>query len=292
VAVDLDGLTLDVEDEGSGEVVVLVHGSASDRRTWETTFRLLSWHFRTISYSRRYHWPNPPIGDDGYTMSEQVDDLAAVIESLDVERVHLIGHSYGGFIALLLSIRRPELVRSQILIEPPVVPLVASDRSKLTGLAKLLITKPRLGLGLVKLGLGGVVPAAKAARAGDLDEAARRLGRAGLGREAFSQLSEARWQQVRSNNTAAGWHRQNFDPVTEDQVRSVVAPTLLVSGSRSPGVWPHLASHLDSLLRLSSHEIIPSASHLVHEDNPGAFIQAAVSFLTPPGDGRPTLKVL
>ena len=77
------GYDLDYSESGSGEPVVLVHGSASDQRTWQGQREALAERYRVIAYSRRYHWPNAPIaGGADYSMDEQVEDLRAVLRSL------------------------------------------------------------------------------------------------------------------------------------------------------------------------------------------------------------------
>ncbi len=110
------GATLQYVEQGHGEPLVLIHGSVSDRRTWGQVQPELARHFRTIAYSRRYHWPNAsiPAGAD-YAMLEHVDDLDAA----GARPAHLVGHPYGAYVALLLAIRRPESVRSLVLAEPP-----------------------------------------------------------------------------------------------------------------------------------------------------------------------------
>jgi len=68
---------------------------------------VLGAHFHVITYSRRYHWPDESISEGvEYSMAEQVDDLERVLESLGTESVHLIGHSYGAYLALMIAMRR------------------------------------------------------------------------------------------------------------------------------------------------------------------------------------------
>jgi len=136
-----NGATLEYHEVGSGEPLVLVHGSASDYRTWGLQQPALAEHFRVISYSRRYHWPNDPISDGAdYSMDEQVGDLQALLHALDAGPAHLVGHSYGAFLALLVAVREPSLVRSLVLAEPPVLTLFVSNTPKLTELLKLMAT--------------------------------------------------------------------------------------------------------------------------------------------------------
>ena len=107
---DIRGARFEYAEKGDGAPLVLVHGSASDYRTWEHQHEELARHFRTIVYSRRYHWPNEPIAEDvDYSMLEHVEDLGALVEALDAEPAPLVGHSYGACLCLLLAIREPGL---------------------------------------------------------------------------------------------------------------------------------------------------------------------------------------
>jgi pimeloyl-ACP methyl ester carboxylesterase len=114
---DIRGASLEYSESGSGEPIILVHGSASDSRTWQHQLDEFGQHFRAISYSRRYHWPNQqiPEGRD-YSMLEQLEDLEAFLTSLGAAPAHLVGSSYGAFLSLLLAIRRPSLVRTLVLL--------------------------------------------------------------------------------------------------------------------------------------------------------------------------------
>lgn len=95
-SIDIKGTRLECLEDGSGDPLVLVHGSASDYRTWDCQRRAFSERFRTLAYSRRYHWPNEPICDGAdYSMVEHVDDLQALLGALDAAPAHLVGHSYG-----------------------------------------------------------------------------------------------------------------------------------------------------------------------------------------------------
>lgn len=265
---------------GHGESVVLVHGSNGDYRTWNVVFDALAQTFRAIAYSRRYHWPNERIPDGvDYSMQEHVEDLEALLGALKAAPAHLVGHSYGGFVCLLLAARRPELVRSLVLVEPPVLTLFTSSRPKPSEMVRLLFARPGVAIAIARFGFTGVAPATAALERGDLDGALERMGGAVLGREWFRNLSPERREQARANLISAELLGSGFSPLAEEQVRSIARPVLLLSGARSPRLFHYLIDRLAELIPNAERVEIPQASHLVHEQNPEAWKVTVLDFL-------------
>jgi len=109
-------------DSGKGAPVVFVHGSLGDYRSWEPQRKLFSDKFRVITYSRRYNYPNENILSlDNYSAETEADDLARIVKELNLDNVHLIGHSFGALIALNFAKKYPDMVRSLVISEPPLV---------------------------------------------------------------------------------------------------------------------------------------------------------------------------
>jgi pimeloyl-ACP methyl ester carboxylesterase len=286
-AIDINNYSFKYTEDGSGEPVVLVHGSASDYRTWQAQRDEFAGQFRVIDYSRRYHWPNEriPEGAD-YAMAKHVDDLEALIRRCDAAPAHLVGHSYGAFLCLLLAAREPELVRTLVLTEPPVVTLFVSNSPKPLEILKLLLSRPRTALAIIKFGARGLVPAGEAMRRGDTETALRLFGGATLGPETFDRLSESRLEQARANLIKAELLGSGLAPLDPDQVRGVRTPALLINGERSPDLFHLLTDRLQELLPHSERIEIGGASHIAHEDNPPAYNAAVLAFLA--GQGTAT----
>jgi pimeloyl-ACP methyl ester carboxylesterase len=276
--VHIDGTALEYLDAGRGDTVVLVHGSASDYRTWRAQTKEFAERHRVIAYSRRYHWPNKPIPEGAdYSMLEHVEDLRMVLKRLDAAPAHLVGHSYGGFVSLLLAHLHPELVRSLILTEPPVMPLFVSNTPTPIELLRLFVTRPAAARAVV--GFGMIWNRVKAAaRRDDMAEVMRLTGTAVLGRDAFRRLRETRREQVLANQFKAEFLGSGFVPITPREVSEVRKPTLLVNGECSPRLWHYVLDKLEELLPNSERVRIPNASHIAHEDNVAAFNAAVISF--------------
>jgi pimeloyl-ACP methyl ester carboxylesterase len=98
---------------GDGEPAVFVHGSFG----WgEETFgeqRPLAEHYRLLVVDRRGFGASPANGRVDF--EHDADDVAELLG----DGAHLVGHSYGGVVSLLAAARRPDAVRSLLLIEPP-----------------------------------------------------------------------------------------------------------------------------------------------------------------------------
>jgi pimeloyl-ACP methyl ester carboxylesterase len=121
LALKVRGVELHYVEQGSGEPLILLHGGQGDYRSWVPQIAALSPHFRVISYSRRYHYPNHnPLTATNHSAYTEAEDLTAVINTLGLGPVHLVGTSIGAATALVFALQHPEMVRSLVLAEPPI----------------------------------------------------------------------------------------------------------------------------------------------------------------------------
>jgi len=118
-----DGLVLDVLDDGpaDGEVVVLLHGFPQDATTWgRVAPHLHRAGLRTLApHQRGYSRGARPRRVSAYSLRELVDDVVAVIDEAGAERVHLVGHDWGGGVAWALAQRHPDRVSSLVVLSTP-----------------------------------------------------------------------------------------------------------------------------------------------------------------------------
>jgi len=280
--IDVNGVSLAYEEDGTGESIVFVHGGISDHRIWQYHRRVFGRTHRAIAYSCRYHWPNLPASPGAkQSVLEHVDDLQALLTALAAAPAHLVGNSFGGLLCVLVAFRAPELVRSLVLLEPFVLPYLVSVPPRPLELFRLALRHPRTAAAVVHFGARGLAPAQAAFKRGHLDQGMQIFTRAVLGRAGLEQMTDARREQARNNleTFASQLTQAEFPSLDAEDLARITIPTLLLSGEKSPSLMRELTDRLEERLPQATRVIIPGASHDAHVDNPSAVTDAIHAFL-------------
>ncbi len=264
-----NGARLAYTEAGRGEAVLFVHGSLDDLRSWRHQMAPFAARYRTVAYSRRYHYPNPWPGDGSdYSAGLHAADLAGVIRALDLAPIHLVTSSYGGNIALYLTAQQPELVRSLVLCEPPLLPWLVGIEG---GSALWDEFVQQIWL-----------PARCAFAAGDLEAGARAFLDGVMGRPTFAHLPPSARAMIMDNAPemrAETLANNYFPPFTcQDAVR-IQQPVLLLKSELGPRVFHLIVDALCDCLPRARCGMIPGASHAMHVGNPQVFNEVVLMFL-------------
>jgi pimeloyl-ACP methyl ester carboxylesterase len=272
------GLHLNVQQDGQGPELVLIHGLAADLAFWY--FRhlpRLKQHFHTTIYDLRGHGRSdmPP---SGYGCQNQANDLAALLDALQISNAHLVGHSFGGLVALAFAIGYPERVNRLA---------IADGRVGLLQPAHTTADWPffeawkahMAGRGLddsdeLIPGLGALTSAAKAS---ERDSASKSL-------EPFfpfgswngGKRSARLWLRLLSS-TAAPSELLDESGLSLEAIRSVNSPACAIYGARSFCLPSGKA--LQRLLPDCRTVIVPEAGHFHPLTHPQAFVSSLESFL-------------
>ena len=111
------GTTVSYDRTGSGDPLLLVHGSFADHRTnWQLVEPLLAGDFTLVAVARRGRGSTS--ATHGHSVADEALDVVALMAAID-EPVLLLGHSYGAQVALAAAAERPDRVRRLVLYEPP-----------------------------------------------------------------------------------------------------------------------------------------------------------------------------
>ncbi len=266
----INDVTLNYIERGNGDPVVFVHGTLGDYRTWDGQLDAFSNTYRVISYSRRYHYPNTwPQDTSSFSVTVHAKDLATFIKALDVGRVHLVGHSFGAFISLLVARDNPELVRSLTLGEPPVYSLLATTPQGDSLHQSFVATS--------------IMPSREAFRSGTYEEGVRRFVNGVLGDSTYEKLPPHIKRTMIENARelkGANMDKNLFPPFACEDARDVNVPTLLIDGELSLKMFGLVQDMLEQCLPNKERAMIPAASHGLQLDNPQAFNETVLVFLT------------
>ena len=280
IKVQANGVELHYIEAGTGDTVILLHGGTGDYRSLPGPFRELSQKYHVISYSRRYHFPNKnpivkvtslfgavnrtSVGTNSYSALNEAEDLAALIQTLKLGRVHLVGTSYGAYTALALALKHPEMVRSMVLTEPPI-----HSWMKGTAAYREFMTK--------------IWQPARAAFKKDDKAAAMRVFVNGLfGAGYFERLPESAAAAMMENAQAMEVLALSSDPfpyLPKKKVEILRVPTLIMTGANTIAVHRAVDAELARLLPNAKSITVPNAGHGIARDNPSIFMKHLAEFL-------------
>jgi pimeloyl-ACP methyl ester carboxylesterase len=249
-----EGWSLYYEEHGTGVPLLGVHGSPSSAVFWEDAGRELARVGHCILYDRRgYHRSGPP-RSSSTDLDQEIDDAAELLEQVAGAPAVVIGRSTGGLIALALAMRRPDLVRGLVLLEPAVFTLDRQAQRWADGLRTALLA---------------------AGNGGDPATASRSVLDMALGpgtwegldptsREIFAGAGSALLAEVRGRGLDLS--ADPFAPTPEELAR-VDLPVLVVSAASSYEAARAVDDRLVGLLPRARHAVVPGG-HVIHPAHP------------------------
>jgi proline iminopeptidase len=269
----INGSTLWYDEVGAGPVCLVLHGGLGLDSSLYRDLDRLGDRLRLVHYDQRGNGRSgrPPLAT--LTMPQLADDAAALADHLGADRVHVIGHSYGGFVAQELAIRHPDRVRGVVLVA----------------------TGPGgLGAGEDPADLGAPVPADLAAALGSAPSSAADLATAmapvlhyyvhrcpvaELGRR-LQAVIPAPAAMARSMEVLAGWS-------AVDRLAGITAPTLVVAGSYDVLTSPAQARRIARRVPGAHLVELAGSAHFPWLDQPAEFFTALEAWFAAQAAGAP-----
>jgi pimeloyl-ACP methyl ester carboxylesterase len=251
--IEIGGARVAYAEAGSGETVLLLHSSASSSGQWQSLTESLQATYRFLApdlygYGETDAWP----GEGPFDLAEEAA-LADAVVAESHGPIHLVGHSYGGAVALRFALQRPERVRSLTLIEPVAFHLLrsatadAADRSLFGAVAEM----------------AAVV--SKATATGDYRSAMARFVDYWNGDGAWSRTKpELRAALTRRTPKVALDFRATMTESTPRAAyRQIAVPTLVLRGGESPAPTRRIAELVAGALPRSRLRTIGGAGHML-----------------------------
>ena len=262
--VRVNGVELFFESNGEGDPLVLVHGSWGDHFNWQAVVPGLARSFRVVTYDRRGHSQSERPGE-GLRRDDE-EDLAGILQELDLAPAHVAGNSFGASTVLGLAARRPELFRSLAVHEPPLLAIAEAPES----LPLMNEAQRRSSMVLERL------------RAGDIPGGARQFVEdVALGPGAWDQLPSEMHETFKRN--ALTWVNEQEDPAWAtldlESLSAFSGPSLLSTGDQSPPFFSAIIRTLAGALKGSTQHVFRGAGHVPHLTHADEYVRTLTSFL-------------
>ena len=223
--------------------------------------------FEVVTWDRRGHSRSQG-GDHPGSRDEDAADLAALIEHLGGAPVHVVGNSYGSIVVLTLVARRPELVASAVVHEPPLLNLLEGT------------TDPAIAEALARVdrGFGAVLAlietgAHQAAAEYFVDQVA-------LGPGSWARLPESFRAVLEAN--APTFLDERRDPTSGSIDAAALArtsvPLMFTYGTEGPQWYRAIIAELARLVPAARVVVISGAGHIPHATHPDRWVATLLAF--------------
>lgn len=254
--IDVGGIAINVRQWGSGDPVVLIHGLGMSGDLWLHQVRPFSARYHVIAIDLRgFGRSDRPRGVGMYSIDNFAADIAGVIRALDLDPVHYVGTSMGGYFGIALGLSAPELCRSLTLCHTACRSSIADD-----------VLKARTA----------------ALNNQSLDTYAKLVAAQALAQPADPIVTEWLEERVASNDREVYTQvltegLRNFD--ASDAVKSIELPTLALIGEHDRIIPPERGRELAELIGNADLIEIAEVGHLSYMEKPDAFNHAVLNFL-------------
>ena len=248
-----------VEEHGGGEPLLLIEGLGQSMWAWREQVPVFSRGFRTVAFDTR-GTGRSPAPTEPYWIPDLADDAAAI---LDGRSAHVIGLSMGGYVGLTLTLARPKLVRSLVLVGtgaggPDRVPRPDHVREAFAA---------AMGLPLQEFGRR-TMPFTFAA------------GWPEANPERFEQILAARLEHPTSYETIDAHMNACYRYYDEGvEVERIEAPALVIHGDEDLIVPVENGRMLAARLPNARYVELPGRGHNVPLEDPGTFNRLVLEFL-------------
>jgi len=263
--INLNGVDLEYDVQGSGEPLLLIHGSiladafvalrAEPRIA--TNYRVISYHRRGFAGSARASAP--------FTIGQQAADGRALLRHVGVERAHIAGHSYGAVIAIQWALDAPTAIESLALLEPALLASIPSGPTFWEGIASVRqqLYDPGDKVGALDAFLTAVAgPNYRQIVEQFLPPGALELAVTDL--DTFFQVELPALQQWR---------------VTAEDARRIYQPVLSVVGTETAPMFRESHDLIRQWLPQAEELVVPQATHALPYMNPSAVADGLARFL-------------
>jgi pimeloyl-ACP methyl ester carboxylesterase len=254
-------MRLAFSDEGSGPVVVLLHGFPLNRTMWSAQIRALSPRCRVIAPDLPGHGESPA-PDGVYTMDSMADSVAATLDELGIDGPVVVGGlSMGGYVALAMALNHPSRVGGLILADTRAVADTPEAAAKREETAQAVLRS------------GDVGPVVEGMLPRLFSQATFRE------RPGLVPPMKAVMEGTPPPGVVGALRGMACRPDRRDRLGEIACPVLVAVGEDDAISPRDEMKAIADALTTSRFVVIPAAGHLAPYENPEAFNSALLDFL-------------
>ena len=261
--IEVNGYPMAYQDSGAGTPLVLVHGSFCDYRIWREQLEPFSKKHRVLNISLRHYFPElwDGVGDD-FSFAQHAQDVGAFIQKVALGPVHLLGHSRGGAVVLEVAKKYPGLIRT----------LILEDAT-----ARLELPETEQNLKAVAFRSNLFADFRQDVAKGDIEGSTARFINRLAGPGSWESMPAA-LQKGFVQNVQTALVEDPLPLTTDDELRKLNFPVLMLTGQKSPPLYGILISEMQKRGKFKPPVIIPGVGHAMNAQNPKAFNEAVLNF--------------
>jgi pimeloyl-ACP methyl ester carboxylesterase len=260
--VTVNGSRIRVVDQGTGPVVVLIHGLAASMYSWRHQIQpLADAGFRVIAFDNRgFGLSDKPAR--GYSNQDYVDLLFTLMDSLSVGDAVLVGHSMGGAIAAEAALAHPDRVRGLVLVDAAglAVRFPFMLRAARWPLVGWLVDRLRGRAATARI-LRATYARGNRVTEKDVDQYYAPVAQPGFARALRGVFREFRFDDLRN------------------RLGMIVVPTLVIWGAEDRLIPFSVGQTMVAELSRGALVRLPDAGHAAPEEQPEAFNRSLLAFL-------------
>lgn len=281
-------LNVAVAGERGNPAIILLHGFPESHRTWRHQIGPLAkaGYFVLAPDQRGFGGSSKPVGVENYTPDKPVGDVIALADHFGIGEFALAGHDWGGAIAWMAALNRPDRVDRLIIANAPHPyimqrSLIEDPDQRLASQYITAFRNPEFETFIERIGLGGFID----------KSFANHVDPEKLAEEREAYLKD--WAQPGAMTAMLNWYRASSIVVPapgEDAPRPafldqpfppVTQPTLVIWGMEDKALLPVQLKDLDKLVPILTLVEIPDGGHFVTWEKPRKVAKAMVEWLGP-----------
>ncbi|MDX2003583.1 MAG: alpha/beta fold hydrolase [Chitinophagales bacterium] len=252
-------MILNYKVSGSGFPVVILHGFLGSLDNWQSIANQLSTYFTTYTFDLRNH------GRSGHTDSNSYEDMsndvAETIQQLGIEKLHLIGHSMGGKVAMRFALDFPHLVEKLVVVD--ISPRKYNRHHDSVFEAMFAVDLKAIhSRGEAEIQMSKVID----------DKPTKQLLLKSLERQ-----PDGSYEWKMNLDVLYEQYEEIVKPIEADH--AVPIETLIIKGGKSRYINENDLPLFSALFPKNQLVTIPEAGHWVHAEAPREFLEASLAFL-------------